>query len=205
MNPPAEKIVRHLHKSVLPADVRRRDPFSRCLGFSPALRLPRPSAEKPQERENEKTRPVCRVSLHQRIRNIGGAVPLALLLSAVSCISLRGADPDPVPPALASVVPAPNSVVTALTQIEVAFSKSVAGVDAADFLINGAPATNVWEAAPAQFVFEFPQPSAGLVTVRWADNHSITDLADPPNDFAGGSWTYVLDTDPPTAGVVINE
>jgi hypothetical protein len=134
---------------------------------------------------------------------------LGRLLLAVSACSLtypaRAADPDIVPPTVVSTNPAPNSAVPALRQVEVAFSEPVAGVDAADLRINSFPATNVFAAAPEQYVFEFPQPPAVAVTVAWAADHGLTDLAVPPNAFAGGNWTLGLDTNPPTAGVLINE
>jgi hypothetical protein len=104
-------------------------------------------------------------------------------------------------PTVVTVNPAPNAVVSVLRQIEVAFSELVAGVEAADLRINSVPATNVFAAAPGQYVFEFPQPVAGAVTVTWADNHGIADLATPPNGFPGGAWTLVLETNPPVTAL----
>jgi hypothetical protein len=130
-----------------------------------------------------------------------------LVLTALACFfsPVHAVEPDLVPPAVVSVNPAPNAVVSVLRQIEVAFSEPVAGVDAADLRINSVPATNVFAAAPGQYVFEFSQPAVGTVTVMWAGDHGITDLATPPNMFAGGSWTLVLDTNPPVTGVILNE
>jgi hypothetical protein len=128
-----------------------------------------------------------------------------LLFAGMAWGSLLGAEPDLVPPTVVTVIPAPDAIVSALGQIEVVFSESVAGVDAADMLVNRVPATNVFATAPGQYVFEFDQPMAGVVTVAWADGHGITDLAVPPNAFAGGSWTLVLDTSSALAGVLINE
>jgi hypothetical protein len=128
-----------------------------------------------------------------------------LLFAGMAWGSLLGAEPDVVPPAVVTVNPVPSAVVVALGQIEIVFSEPVAGVDAADLLVNRLPATNVFAAAPGQYVFEFPQPMDGVVTVTWAEGHGITDLAVPANDFAGGSWTLVLDTSPPETGVILNE
>jgi hypothetical protein len=42
--------------------------------------------------------------------------------------------------------------------------------------------------------------------VRWSASHGITDLAAPPNPFAGGEWTYTLDPNASFAGnIVISE
>jgi hypothetical protein len=119
--------------------------------------------------------------------------------------SLLAVEPDVVPPSVAVLQPPPNTAVSSLRQIEVVFSEPVAGVDAADLRINTLPATNVFAAAPGQYVFEFPQPMDGVVTLEWATEHGITDLAVPPNAFAGGRWTLVLDTNPPVEGVLLNE
>lgn len=132
-----------------------------------------------------------------------GCVVLAGLLFVVS--RSHAVEPDLVPPAVVTVQPASNAVVFVLRQIEVVFSEAVTGVDAADLRINSEPATNVFAAAPGQYVFEFPQPAAGTVTLTWAEDHGITDLAVPPNGFAGGSWTLVLDPRPPVNGVILNE
>ena len=133
-----------------------------------------------------------------------------LWMPLVVAMSFLGAKPgagaaDGVPPAVQSLSPAADSVVRILGAVEIAFSEPVAGVDAADLLINGRPATNMFEAAPGQFVFEFPPPAGGSVNVAWADGHGIVDLAVPPNPFAGGAWSYLLDTNPPVDGVLINE
>ncbi len=130
-----------------------------------------------------------------------------LALAGLCCFNLfvRAVEPDLIPPSVVTVSPAPNAVVPMLRQIEVAFSEPVTGVDAADLRVNSVPATNVFAAAPGQYVFEFAQPAAGTVTVAWADAHGIADLAAPPNPFAGGSWTLTLDTNPPVTGVILNE
>jgi hypothetical protein len=130
-----------------------------------------------------------------------------VVFTALACFfsPVHAVEPDLVPPTVVSVNPAPNSVVSVLRQIEVAFSEPVAGVDAADLRINSVPATNVFASAPGQYVFEFSQPAVGTISVTWAGDHGITDLATPPNGFAGGSWTLVLNTNPPVTGVILNE
>lgn len=105
------------------------------------------------------------------------------------------------PPVILTVQPPRDTSVARLTQIVVAFDKPVAGVDAADLRVSdqpaseltGPPGTNV-------YVFQFPQPSPGLVRVTWDDAHGITDLAGQPFNETDPSaqWTYtVLDSLPP--------
>ncbi|HKQ37627.1 MAG TPA: lamin tail domain-containing protein [Verrucomicrobiae bacterium] len=107
------------------------------------------------------------------------------------------------PPAIATIDPAPGSTNRSLTSIEVFFNEAVKGVDAADLLINGAPAQSIVFGGPEQILFQFPQPATGTVQVAWAPGHGITDLANKP--FAGGSWTYVLDPNLPNTGLILNE
>jgi hypothetical protein len=105
---------------------------------------------------------------------------------------------DAVPPVVANLFPFAGVTIRSLSQIEVTFSEEVTGVDAADLLINNQPAASVTRGPGGPYVFQFTQPAAGTVNVRWAPGHGITDQAAAPNAFAGGSWTYVLD---PNAGV----
>ncbi|HTD65020.1 MAG TPA: lamin tail domain-containing protein [Candidatus Limnocylindria bacterium] len=79
------------------------------------------------------------------------------------------------------------------------------GIDAADLLVGGAPATNVAFTAPATFTFEFPQPPTGTVAAIWIGAHGIKDLATPANNFAGGNWSYILNPNAPEADVIITE
>lgn len=104
-------------------------------------------------------------------------------------------------PIVAAKLPAPGSL-TNLSQITVTFSKPVQGVDAADFLINGSPATNV-TGSGSNYTFSFPQPAYGTVNITWAAGHGITDVFTPPVAFnsagVGATWQYqLLDSVPPT-------
>ena len=109
-------------------------------------------------------------------------------------------------PVVVDVFPPTNSVVSALTQIEVFFSEDVQGVDASDFLVNGVAATDVTLGLPNQALFRFTKPVNGTVTITWAAGHGIQDLSLVPNDFGGGGWTYVLDpTIAPTAAPALIE
>ena len=111
---------------------------------------------------------------------------------------------DTVPP-VAQLIPPASATVRSLKQIEVDFSEPVTGVEAADLLIQGSPATNLIVFSPEVYAFEFPEPSAGQVQVAWRATHGITDLAGTPNPFAGGNWTYTLDPDLPPPGVILSE
>jgi len=116
-------------------------------------------------------------------------------------MSLTTIAPDPVPPTIAEVIPAPGTVNT-LTQIAVTFSEPVFGVDPGDLRINGVGASSV-SGGPSAFVFSFAQPAYGPVSITWAPGHGIIDAGIPPNSFndaaPGATWQYSLvDTAPPT-------
>jgi len=114
--------------------------------------------------------------------------------------------PDNVPPDVANTSPTPFSTVRTLAQLTLTFTEPVTGVNASDLLINGAPAQNVSGSAAGPYTFQFTQPPTGSVAIAWAAGHAITDLASPPNPFAGGAWSYVLDPNAIFADkIVINE
>ena len=114
--------------------------------------------------------------------------------------------PDNVPPDVISITPPPGATVRSLTQIAVTFTEPVTGVGAGDLLANNTPARSVVGSAAGPYTFTFTQPATGEVQIAWAPGHGITDLASPPNNFAGGEWTYVLDPKAVFADkVVMNE
>ena len=108
-------------------------------------------------------------------------------------------------PVVTSVLPAPGFTLRELVSFEVQFSEPVSGVEAADLLVAGVPATGVSQITPGQFVFTFPKAPAGSVTVAFRSDHGIADLASTPLPFAGGSWTYTIDPNLKAVGVVLNE
>jgi hypothetical protein len=126
---------------------------------------------------------------------------LLVLLSLAANVPAQ----DTTPPTLDRITPEPDSTVATLIQIEVLFSEEVQGVEASDLLINGVAAENLTYGVAGQFIFEFSQPLTGQVLVAWAPAHGITDLAVPPNPFAGGSWTNTLDPSAAFFQVRINE
>jgi len=117
---------------------------------------------------------------------------------------------DGIPPAALTITPAPGATVRSLTQVAVTFREPVTGVDAADLLINGQPANSVIpvnSVNPVQYVFTFPQPASGNVTVSWANSggvptHNIRDSAG--NLLNDAAWNYTL-TPALLADIVINE
>jgi hypothetical protein len=101
---------------------------------------------------------------------------------------------DARPPTVIGRVPAANSTVTNLTQVNVSFNEPVTGVDAADLLVNGTPAFGL-SGGGSNYTFNFSQPNSGTVAFSWAGGHGITDLATSPNAFNGAAagWNLLLD------------
>jgi hypothetical protein len=112
---------------------------------------------------------------------------------------------DDAAPVVEDSSPPPGAIVSQASSIEVLFNENVQGVDAADLLINGKPATSVNAASPRNYIFEFPALADGNVTVQWTANHGITDLSPAQNAFAGGMWGFRVDSSGPPPTVVISE
>src|SRR5260221_13298080 len=79
------------------------------------------------------------------------------------------------PPTGTVIDPAPGGLLLDLSQINVTFSESVAGVDASDLLVDGVPTGSVVTNDPNNYTFFFPQPAVGPVQVAWSPGHGITD------------------------------
>lgn len=102
---------------------------------------------------------------------------------------------DPAPPVLAEVHPPIGSTVKVLGQLDLTFSKSVIGVDAADLRVNGLAAKLVSGAGKGPYSFTLPPLGVGPVQVTWSANHGISDNNIQPNLFAATQgWTYTYDT-----------
>ena len=112
---------------------------------------------------------------------------------------------DRTPPIIDRTVPEGGAVVQRLTTFEILVSEPVKGVDAADLLINGAPATNVVVVAPDDYVFEFPNPADGPVTLSLRPDHGITDLSRIGNPLASVGWSLRVDSKAPPEGLQISE
>lgn len=112
---------------------------------------------------------------------------------------------DREPPSVASQDPPDGTAVLDLTQVTVTFTEPVVGVDAADLLINGSPATSV-SGGSSTYTFGFPAPNADTIDVTWAPSHGIRDAATTPNAFTGtgpdDTWHYItFDTVAPSISV----
>lgn len=108
--------------------------------------------------------------------------------------------PDTNPPVILSVSPAPGSTPSSLSAIAVTFNETVTNVAASYLLLNGSPATNVIGAG-ANWTWLFSKAAPGTVTVTWAGDTAITDLA--TNQFVGtNSWTYTVVPPDTTAPVL---
>ena len=115
---------------------------------------------------------------------------------------------DETAPQIASTDVPPGVTVRDLDSITVFFDENVRKVDASDLLINGvALATNMIATSPRQYTFQFPQPSTGTVSIAFAPNHGIIDLAYGRNAFPGTTWSFTLDPNaafaPVTEGLVL--
>ncbi|HON07735.1 MAG TPA: lamin tail domain-containing protein, partial [Verrucomicrobiota bacterium] len=113
---------------------------------------------------------------------------------------------DKIPPSVKSIFPPPGAALTEVSQITVTFDEDVTGVSTDDLLVNGRPARTVIGSGAGPYTFTFAPVLDGAVEVRWNLNQDITDLAIPPNKFAGGEWTYFIVKNVSYAGqVIINE
>jgi hypothetical protein len=106
-------------------------------------------------------------------------------------------------PNATSLIPAANSILRSFSTIEVFFSEDVSGVDAADLLVNGVPATEVSSFGEDQYVFTFDEPSPGVLNVSWAGANNIQDLAGNP--VVTSVWTYTYDPTLPQDAPVLSE
>ena len=109
---------------------------------------------------------------------------------------------DTIAPTLVQTTPLAGATMGVLTQAQVTFSELVSGVNAADLLVNGTPATGVTGSGSGPYVFSIAQPAAGAVNFTWAVGHGIMDMSDSGNVFGGAGWSVTVGT---TGTVVINE
>lgn len=94
-------------------------------------------------------------------------------------------------PVVSVTDPAPGSAVSSLTSVSVTFSEPVTGVAATDLGIDGESAATVTGSGAGPYVFRFPQPPPGTVTLGWDPDLSISGIG--TGEFVpGGSWSYAL-------------
>ncbi len=110
---------------------------------------------------------------------------------------------DTLAPVISSTDPTAGTLLAELFQTEVTFSEAVAGVNAADLLVNGVAATSATQLTPLRYAFGFPQPANGVVNFTWTPAHGIADTAGNP--FAGAGWSVTLNTALPAPRPVISE
>lgn len=112
---------------------------------------------------------------------------------------------DTIAPTVTSVFPSPGAVVSELSSVTVWFSEPVTGVDAADLLVNGQPASSVQGSDLGPYVFAVPAVGEGAVALSWKPSHAIQDLAANPNAFSGAGWSYSRVSAANSGDVVITE
>jgi len=113
---------------------------------------------------------------------------------------------DAVAPTVVALGPPAGAMLREFNQITVTFNEPVSGVDPADLRVNGISATGVRGSGSGPYEFDFAQLPNGTLSVSWLGGHGIRDFAAAPNSFAGGSWTYTLNTNAIFEGaIVINE
>ncbi len=112
---------------------------------------------------------------------------------------------DEIAPSIAETVPLPDLTLRGLREISVRFSEPVAGLEAGDLLFNGSAATSVVGTAAGPYLFTYPGAGVGPLTISWAADHGITDLAPEPNPFLPNEWEYTIDPTGELGDVLINE
>ncbi|MDB6070585.1 MAG: CotH protein, partial [Verrucomicrobiales bacterium] len=94
-------------------------------------------------------------------------------------------------PAISAIVPAPGTTVSVLTSVSVTFTEPVTGVAATDLGVNGELTDSVSGSGAGPYIFTFPQPPSGAVSLGWDVDQSIAGIG--TGEFApSGGWTYSL-------------
>lgn len=97
--------------------------------------------------------------------------------------------------------PVRNATKFSLPSIEVTFTESVTGVSAADFTVNGSPATGLIGSGAGPYAFSgYATPADGTVNVHLAAG-IIHDSCG--NAFAGESWSYTKDSVSPVSSASV--
>ena len=105
-------------------------------------------------------------------------------------------------PTVSNITPAPGSTVATLTSVSVTFSEPVTGVLAGDFSVNGEPVPAVSGSGAGPYVFSFPQPPAGIVTVGWDTEQVVAGIGTGPL-VTPSPWTCTLtDSIAPAVGKI---
>ncbi|HEY0550222.1 MAG TPA: Ig-like domain-containing protein, partial [Verrucomicrobiae bacterium] len=112
---------------------------------------------------------------------------------------------NPSAPIVIAQTPLASTTITGLTSIAVTFSEAVTGVNASDLLVNGVAPTGLTASSTSNYIFTFPQPAFGAVTVRFTTNSGIQDLEIPANSLdstrPANQWNYTLINPVPTVAI----
>jgi hypothetical protein len=120
---------------------------------------------------------------------------LCLLIVIVNQTTLQSADSTP--PVIQSAIPAQNSVVNTLTNINDCFFGANSGIAWDDLLINGNPGFSV-SGQNESWTFSFDQPPTGPVVITFDPQHNIHDLSGNRFNDTNVTWAYtVIDDIPP--------
>jgi Lamin Tail Domain/CotH kinase protein/Concanavalin A-like lectin/glucanases superfamily/Chitobiase/beta-hexosaminidase C-terminal domain len=121
---------------------------------------------------------------------------------ALAEVEIFGPTVDIIPPLLVRRYPEQGALFSELTSVDMSFNEDMIGVTATDLLINGSPATSVTAQGLRSFIFSFPTPSSGLVTLTVPPS-SMTDAAG--NGFVGSTWSLTVDSTLPAPRPFISE
>ena len=106
------------------------------------------------------------------------------------CLMLSSASAAP---AVTNTFPTAGRTVRSLGQFEVFFNQPVQGVEAADLLVGGAPATNLIVKAGGALTFQFAPRATGAVAITWAAGAGIIDYSAVPVAFpATNVWNLTV-------------
>ncbi|MEM7264257.1 MAG: lamin tail domain-containing protein, partial [Planctomycetota bacterium] len=85
------------------------------------------------------------------------------------------------------------------------FDEPLAGIDAADLLVEGTPASSMSGSGAGPYVFRFPARPEGATRFTWREDHGIRDLSPAQNAFSPEPWSYDVDPNAEPPEVVISE
>ncbi|HIL69934.1 MAG TPA: hypothetical protein EYG38_08810 [Verrucomicrobia bacterium] len=103
------------------------------------------------------------------------------------------------------ILPQPQAKVRSTSVIEVSFNELVSGVDASDLMLNGTPAKSLIKSESGAYKFFVGNLSKGQYVASWIPDPGIQDLAETPNMFHGGEWSFEVDPDFSYGGIQITE
>jgi hypothetical protein len=112
---------------------------------------------------------------------------------------------DETPPVVTGIFPPIGVSLRSFGEVSVTFSEPVLKLDTEDLLANGAAADSVSGSGEGPYVFSFSGIDPGPVTISWAADHRITDLASEPNPLSPEGWSYTVDPNATFGDLVISE